>query len=398
MPQSHEPAHGSMKPRDRRKLYIAIVLYTRQHSKAPIEATIAFSPNRQRLMVRTMTELTTDPRRTRLAFNAATLQHSVVFALAAALFCGPVAPRVEAAPTRSHAARAATANPVTYRTVMVDSLAIFYREAGDPRNPTILLLHGFPSSSSQYRDLIPLLADRYHVVAPDYPGFGHSAQPDRAAYRYSFDRFYETIDHFTKAVGIERFVLYGQDYGAPVGLRFALRQPERLRALIIQNGNAYEAGFTPLWEPIKALWANDTPETRRAVSTFLTRDGAMFEHSDGMPTDRLNPDTVDLDAMVFDRPGNRDVQLDLFADYRSNVALYPAIHAAFRAHRFPTLVIWGRKDPSFGVAGAEAFRADLPDAEIHVLDDAGHFAAETHPAEVAGYIRSFLPRALARRP
>lgn len=289
------------------------------------------------------------------------------------------------------------ANPVFYRTVKVDGIDIFYREAGDPKNPTVLLLHGFPSSSSQYRDLIPLLADKYHVVAPDYPGFGHSAQPGRDLYKYTFDHLYETVDHFTNAVGIKRFVLYAHDYGAPVGLRFALHQPDRIRAIIIQNGNAYEVGFTPLWAPIKALWASDTPETRKVVSGFLTKDGIQFEHADGAPIERVNPDAVVLDQFVLERPGNRDLQLDLFADYKSNVALYPEFHAAFRKHRFPMLIVWGQNDSSFGVAGAKAFRDDLPDAELHLIE-AGHFASETHAGEIAGYIREFLPRVLDTKP
>jgi pimeloyl-ACP methyl ester carboxylesterase len=287
--------------------------------------------------------------------------------------------------------------PVYFRTVNVDGLDIFYREAGDPKNPTILLLHGFPSSSSQYCELIPLLSNKYHVVAPDYPGFGHSAQPSREAYHYTFDHLYETIDHFTKAVGVSHFVLYGHDYGAPVGLRFTLHQPERIRALIIQNGNAYEVGLSPLWAPIKALWASDRPETREAVAAFLNREGTKFEHGDGAPPDRVNPDAIDLDQLVLDRPGNRDIQLDLFADYKSNLALYPAFHEAFRKHQFPTLIVWGRNDSSFTTAGAEAYRDDLPKSKLYMLD-AGHFACETHAGEIASLIREFLPAVLDGQP
>lgn len=289
------------------------------------------------------------------------------------------------------------ANPVYYHTIKVDGIDIFYREAGDRKNPTILLLHGYPSSSTQYRELIPLLADKYHVVSPDYPGFGHSSQPSRQSYRYTFDHLYETIDHFTKIVGIDHFVLYGHDYGAPIGQRFMLYQPERVRAIIVQNGNAYEVGFTKLWASIKALWVNDTPDTRKAVSVFLNREGLLFEHGDGAPAARVNPDVIDVDLASLERPGNRDIQLDLFADYKSNVALYPAVHEAFRKHRFPMLVVWGRNDSSFALAGAEAYRQDLPNAEVHVLD-AGHFASETNSDEIAGYIRAFLPRVLEHRP
>lgn len=310
------------------------------------------------------------------------------------MFAGAALPASTA--NRRSAAAAPAAHPVFYRTVKVDGVDIFYREAGDPKQPTILMLHGFPSSSSQYRDLIPLLARSYHVVAPDYPGFGHSAQPPREQYRYSFDQLYVTVDRFTRAIGVNRFVLYAQDYGGPVGLRFVVHQPDRVRALLIQNANAYEVGISPLWAPIRALWANDTPETRAVVAKFLTREGTTFEHGDGTPPDRVNPDAIDLDQSVLDRPGNRDIQLDLLGDYKSNLALYPAIHAAFRAHKFPTLIVWGTKDSSFTVAGAKAYRQDLPDAELHLID-AGHFACETHAELIAGYVTAFLPRALGRR-
>jgi len=312
---------------------------------------------------------------------------------AAALLLGttilttPAAARPDA--TRVAAAVQHADTAIHYRTAKVDGLDIFYREAGDPKKPTILLLHGFPSSSHQYRDLIPLLADRYHVIAPDYPGFGHSSQPDRGQFRYSFDHLYTVVDRFTRTIGADKFAIYIQDYGAPIGLRFALHQPQRVTAIIVQNGNAYDVGLSPLWAPIQALWANDTPETRAGAAAFLTRETTTFQYSAGVPQDRVNPDAIENDQAILDRPGNRDIQLDLFADYQSNVALYPAFHAAFRQHRFPTLVVWGKNDPIFTVAGAEAFKADLPGAEVHLLD-AGHFATETHSREIAAHIRSFL--------
>lgn len=222
------------------------------------------------------------------------------------------------------------ATPIHYRTVKVDGLDIFYREAGDAKNPTILLLHGFPSSSHMFRDLIPLLADKYHVVAPDYPGFGHSSQPAPAEFAYTFDHLYETIDHFTMSVGLDKFAIYIQDYGAPVGLRFVQKQPERVTALIVQNGNAYEVGLSPIWAPIKALWAEDTPATRKGAAGFLTRHTTTFQYSEGVPADRVNPDAIEIDQSVLDRPGNKEVQLDLFANYKTNVALYPAFHESFR--------------------------------------------------------------------
>lgn len=302
-----------------------------------------------------------------------------------------------AVPAPSRAAEPVTysipAAPIFYRTAKVDGLDIFYREAGDPARPTILLLHGFPSSSHEFRDLIPLLADTYHVVAPDYPGFGHSSQPARADYHYTFEHLHETVDHFTRAIGLERFAIYIQDYGAPVGLRFALRQPERVTAIIVQNGNAYEVGLSPAWAPIQALWAHDTAETRAGAAAFLARETTVFQYSAGVTAERVNPDAIENDQAILDRPGSRDIQLDLFANYQTNVALYPDFHAAFRKHKFPTLIVWGKNDPIFTVAGAEAFKQDLPDAELHLLD-AGHFALETNAAEIAGYIRAFLPRAL----
>lgn len=315
--------------------------------------------------------------------------------IAAALAAGSI-PAANAAETNSSKTHALPSAPIYYRTAKVDGLDIFYREAGDPKKPAILLLHGFPSSSHMFRDLIPLLADKYHVVAPDYPGFGRSSQPAPSEYTYTFDHLYETVSHFTNTVGLGKFAIYIQDYGAPVGLRFVQRQPERVTAIIVQNGNAYEVGLSPAWAPIKALWAEDTAETRKGAAGFLTRQTTTFQYSEGVPADRVNPDAIEHDQAILDRPGNQEIQLALFANYQTNVALYPAFHEAFRKHKFPTLIVWGKNDPIFTVAGAQAFKQDLPDAEIHLLD-AGHFALETNAAEIAGHIRSFLPRALARR-
>jgi len=313
-------------------------------------------------------------------------------ACAAALLCGSTF--TNAAVTAAPADCPLPAAAVSYRTVKVDGLDIFYREAGPRDAPTLLLLHGFPSSSHMFRDLIPLLADRYHVIAPDYPGFGRSSQPPRESFAYTFDRLHEVVDRFTRAVGAERFALYVHDYGSPIGLRFVLRQPERITALIVQNGNAYDVGLSPLWAPIRELWKQDTPATRNATAGFLTRDTTVFQYSEGVPKERVNPDAIDSDQAVLDRPGNKEIQLDLFADYASNLKLYPAFHEAFRRHQHPMLIVWGKNDPIFTAAGADAFLRDLPKAEVHMLDT-GHFALETHAAEIAAYIRGFMPRALA---
>lgn len=289
------------------------------------------------------------------------------------------------------------ATPIYYRTVKIDTLDIFYREAGPKDAPVILLLHGFPSSSHMFRDLIPLLADKYHVIAPDYPGFGYSTQPDRAQFKYTFDNLYSVVDKFTHAVGAEKFAIYVQDYGSPIGLRFALNQRQRVTAMIVQNGNAYDAGLAPIWDPIKAYWAENTAERRAALGDFVKEKTTVFQYSEGVPADRRNPDAWRNDQAGLDRPGNDEIQLDLFSDYRNNVKLYPAFQESFRKNQFPTLIVWGKNDPIFTVAGAEAFKKDLPKTELHYLD-AGHFALETHAAEIASYIREFMPRALKAQP
>ena len=291
------------------------------------------------------------------------------------------------------ATHAIAASPIFYRTVKVDGLDIFYREAGPKNAPVVLLLHGFPSSSHMFRDLIPLLADKYHVIAPDYPGFGYSSQPARAQFEYTFDNLYNVVDKFTRAVGVDKFTAYVQDYGSPIGLRFMLDQPERVTALIVQNGNAYDVGLAPIWDPIKAYWAENTQQRRDALRGFVAERTTVFQYSEGVPAERRNPDAWRHDQAGLDRPGNDEIQLDLFGDYRNNVKMYPAFQASFRKHQFPTLVVWGKNDPIFTAQGAHAFKKDLPKAEVHLID-AGHFALETHAAEVAGYIREFLPRAL----
>lgn len=282
--------------------------------------------------------------------------------------------------------------PTRYKTADIDGLRLFYREAGPADAPALLLLHGFPTSSHMFRNLIPALADRYRVVAPDYPGFGYSDFPDRQDFPYGFATYAEVIEKFTQAIGLGRYALYVQDYGAPVGLRLALRAPKRVTALIVQNGNAYDEGLSDAWAPIKAYWRDASPANRDKMRHFLTLDGTRQQYTAGLSDAQatlVSPDSWTLDWALLSRPGNIDLQLDLFGDYQTNLALYPQFQAFFRERRPPTLITWGRHDPIFTVAGAEAYRRDLPDAELHLLD-AGHFALETHGQEIAAHIRRFL--------
>jgi pimeloyl-ACP methyl ester carboxylesterase len=286
---------------------------------------------------------------------------------------------------------------IHYRTVKSDDIKVFYREDGDPKAPTILLLHGFPSSSHMYRDLLPLLADRYHVVAPDLPGFGFSDVPDRAQFKYTFDNLTQIVDGFTRAVGVERYALYVFDYGAPVGFRLALQHPERVTAIISQNGNAYEEGLSKGWNPIQNYWREPTEANRGALRDFLKPDTTKFQYVHGVNDDTLvAPESYTLDSALLARPGNDEIQLDLFLDYASNVALYPKFQEYFRTRRPPLLAVWGKHDPFFLPPGAEAFKRDMPDAEVH-LYDTGHFALETHVREIAAAIRDFLGRQVSQQ-
>jgi len=279
---------------------------------------------------------------------------------------------------------------IRYRHADVDGFRIFYREAGSPRAPKLLLLHGFPSSGHMFRDLIPLLADRFHVVAPDLPGFGQSDMPDRAAFRYTFDGIAQVIDRFTEVIGLDRYAVYVFDYGAPTGFRLALRHPERIAAIISQNGNAYQEGLSDGWTPIRAYWQDPSAANREALRAFLTPETTRWQYVHGVADETLvSPDGYTLDSHYLARPGADEVQLDLFRDYASNVALYPEFQAYFRKHRPPFLAVWGKNDPFFLPPGAEAFRRDLPDAEIRFFDT-GHFALETHAREIADAIRVFL--------
>ncbi|MGS2809543.1 alpha/beta fold hydrolase [Nocardia sp. MW-W600-9] len=284
---------------------------------------------------------------------------------------------------------------IRHNTVQIQGQTVFYRAAGDPDKPTVLLLHGFPTSSAMFRNLIPALADDYHVIAPDHLGFGQSAMPGVAEFDYTFDALTDITLELLDTLGIERFAIYIQDYGAPIGLRIASRNPERVTAIITQSGNAYMEGFTPFWEVLFAH-ANDRVTHEPEVRKLLELDATKWQYTHGVPADRLplvSPDTWTLDQAYLDRPGNKEIQLQLFFDYKNNLDGYPAFQKYFAEHRPPTLIAWGEHDEIFAADGARAYLRDLPDAELHLLD-AGHFALETHGSEIAALIRDFLGRVL----
>ncbi|MGY5774837.1 alpha/beta fold hydrolase [Rhizobium sp. LEGMi135b] len=276
---------------------------------------------------------------------------------------------------------------ISYRTINVEGVKVFYREAGSPGAAKLLLLHGFPTSSHMFRDLIPLLADRYHIIAPDLPGFGQSDEPKGSN---TFDSIAETIDRFTEVVGFDHYAVYVFDYGAPTGFRLAVKHPERITAIISQNGNAYEEGLSEGWNPIQAYWREASEENRNALKEFLQPDATVWQYTHGVPdASKVSPDGYSLDSLYLARPGAEKVQLDLFGDYKSNVALYPTFQSYFRTHKPRLLAVWGRHDPFFLPPGAEAYRRDIPEAVVKFLDT-GHFALETHSAEIAAEIRAFL--------
>jgi pimeloyl-ACP methyl ester carboxylesterase len=278
----------------------------------------------------------------------------------------------------------------TYRTVEVDALKVFYREAGVPNAPKLLLLHGFPSAGHMFRDLIPLLADRFHIVAPDLPGFGQSDMPARGQFKYTFDNIARVIDRFTEVVGFDRFALYVFDYGAPTGFRLASWHPERITAIISQNGNAYDEGLSDGWHPIRAYWEDPSTANRNALRTFLAPETTRWQYTHGVPdAAHVSPDGLSLDNFYLARPGADEVQLDLFGDYRSNISLYPAFQDYFRTHKPPLLAVWGKHDPFFLPAGANAFKRDIPRADVRFFDT-GHFALETHAEPIALAMREFL--------
>jgi len=279
---------------------------------------------------------------------------------------------------------------VTFRKVDVDGIRVFYREAGPKAAPTILLLHGFPTAGHMFRDLIPRLADRFRLVAPDLPAFGQSDMPARGTFTYTFENIANVIDRLTEVIGLRRFAVYVFDYGAPVGFRLAMRRPERITAIISQNGNAYEEGLSAGWNPIRAYWEVPSQANREALRTLLSPETTVWQYTHGVPdSTSVSPDGYSLDNFYLARPGADEVQLDLFGDYKSNVALYPAFQQYFRTSRPPLLAVWGKNDPFFLPPGAEAFRRDIPGAVVRFFDT-GHFALETHADEIAAAIRDFV--------
>jgi pimeloyl-ACP methyl ester carboxylesterase len=308
--------------------------------------------------------------------------------------------RITALATLLLAAAFAQAEPaestIHYRTAAIEGVNVFYREAGPRDAPAVVLLHGFPSSSNMYRNLIPALADRYRVIAPDYPGFGHSDMPDRSGFRYSFAHFADITDTLLTRLGVQRYVLYVMDYGAPVGYRLALEHPERVTALVIQNGNAYEEGLKDFWKPIKAYWASGQPAQREVLRAGTTLEATRSQYLDGVADrSRVDPSAWVQDQALLDRPGNVEIQLDLFYDYRTNLELYPQFQRFFRERQPPALIVWGKNDVIFPAAGARAYLKDLPKAELHLLDS-GHFALEDQGDEIARLMRDFLDRKLPR--
>jgi pimeloyl-ACP methyl ester carboxylesterase len=308
---------------------------------------------------------------------------------------------VQSAPAHAASSNAAhstsvSAEQVRYRTISVDGVDVFYREAGPADAPVLLLLHGFPTSSHMFRDLIPRLAQRYRVIAPDYPGFGYSAAPAREGFAYTFDNYAQVVDKFTQQLGLGKYALYVMDYGAPVGFRLATAHPERVTAIVVQNGNAYDEGITGFWDPIKAYWRSGAPAEREALRWLTSQKATHWQYTNGVPdTSLVSPDAWTHDQSRLDRAGNQEIQLDLFYDYRTNLPLYPQWQNYFRERKPPMLVLWGRNDQIFVAAGAAPYQRDNPNAQVHMFDT-GHFALETHGPQIATMIRTFLDRNVAR--
>jgi len=283
-----------------------------------------------------------------------------------------------------------------HRSVEIEGVNIFYRESGPAGAPVVLLLHGFPTSSHMFRNLIPALSDRYRVIAPDYPGYGQSDMPDRASFAYTFDHFAELVDGLLDKLGVVSYAMYVMDYGAPVGWRLALKHPERITGLIVQNGNAYDEGLKEFWDPIKAYWADRSEAHRKALYMLVAPETTKFQYTDGVSdVSRVSPDNWVHDQALLDRPGNADIQMDIFYDYRTNLPLYPAVQAYFRKHLPPTLIVWGKNDTIFPADGAHPYKRDLPDVEFHLFDT-GHFVLEDKADEVFPLIRDFLDRKISK--
>lgn len=286
---------------------------------------------------------------------------------------------------------------VHYRYATIDGVKVFYREAGPADGPVVLLLHGFPTSSHMFRNLIPALADRYRVIAPDYPGFGQSDAPDHTRFAYTFQHYADIVDGLMGQLKADRYAMYVMDYGAPVGYRLALKHPERVSGFVVQNGNAYEEGLREFWNPIKAYWADGSQKNREALYNLVTPEITRFQYTDGMSdVSRISPDNWVIDQAGLDRPGNRDIQMDLFRDYGTNVPLYPKFQAMFRERKPPMLIVWGKNDKIFPEEGAHPYLRDVPDAELHIIDS-GHFAMEDRFDVIEPLIRDFLDRKVAKR-
>jgi pimeloyl-ACP methyl ester carboxylesterase len=319
--------------------------------------------------------------------------------LATAALTSPMiaAPAAAATPAARSAAALPTPVTVRYRTATVDGVKVFYREAGPADAPVVLLLHGFPTSSHMFRNLIPALADRYHVIAPDYPGFGQSDAPDHEQFAYTFQHYADIVDSLMGQLKLDRYAMYVMDYGAPVGYRLAIKHPERVTGLIVQNGNAYEEGLRDFWNPIKAYWKTRAQKEREALYMLVTPETTRFQYTDGMSDlTRISPDNWVIDQARLDRPGNRDIQMDLFLDYGTNVPLYPKFQAFFRERKLPMLIVWGKNDKIFPAEGAVPYLRDVPDAEMHLIDS-GHFALEDRFDVMEPLIHNFLDRKIARR-
>lgn len=327
---------------------------------------------------------------------------ATAWVLAASLLFALAAPGTRAAPatsttrpTAKQSSNVTSTAAVRYRSVVVDGIKVFYREAGPANAPKLLLLHGFPTSSQMYRNLIPRLADRYHVIAPDYPGYGQSDMPAMDKFQYSFDNLAQVIDKFTEAIGIQRYAMYVQDYGAPIGFRLAAAHPERIAAIVVQNGNAYDEGLdNPFWVPAKAYWADKSAANGDKLRALFELDATKWQYTEGVrDVQRISPDAWTVDQAYMDRPGNKDIQLEMFYSYGSNPPLYPGWQAYFRKHQPPMLIVWGKNDKIFPPAGAHPYLRDLPKAELHLLDT-GHFALEEDGARIAELMRPFLQRNL----
>jgi pimeloyl-ACP methyl ester carboxylesterase len=306
-------------------------------------------------------------------------------------FAGDFSTRAE---TAAKAATIADSQRIRYKTEVVDGIEIFYREAGSKNAPAVLLLHGFPTSSHMFRNLIPALADKYRVIAPDYPGFGYSGQPERGKFAYTFDNYAQIVEQLTQKIGLSKYALYVMDYGAPVGFRLAAKRPDRVSALIVQNGNAYQEGLREFWDPIRAYWKTGAQKERDALRPFTKLEATKWQYTTGVKDQTLlSPDAWTHDQVRLDKPDNAEIQLDLFLDYRTNVPLYPQWQAYFRKHQPAAIVIWGKNDLIFPAQGAVPYKRDLPDAELHLIDT-GHFLLESHGEEAAALIREFLGRKL----